>query len=105
LIISALLASFQLKREKQSESFPFLYFSHSGLLQGGEVLEQAAQGGGRVTITGGFPEKSRYGTECMVWSDHGHGLMVGLNDLSGLSNLSNSVSLSKGKTGAIGTIK
>ncbi len=43
------------------------------LRMNGEALEQAAQGGGGVTILGGFQETCRYGTE-------GHGLvgMVGM---------------------------
>jgi len=48
------------------------------LRRSANALEQAGQGGDGDIISGGFPELWRCGTE-------GHRLMVGLDDLSGLS--------------------
>jgi len=63
------------------------------LQKGTEVLDQAAQGGGRVTVPGSVQKKGRCGTEgqdlvgllVMGW------LIVGLDDLSGLSNRNDSI--------------
>jgi len=49
----------------------------------------AAQGGGGVTIPGGFQEKRSLGD--MFESCARHGLVAGLDDLSSLSNLNNSM--------------
>jgi len=45
----------------------------------GEALEQAAQGGGGVTVPGGIQELRRCGTEEHLGHD-GDGLMIGLDD-------------------------
>jgi len=54
-------------------------------------LTQAAQRRGGVTIPGGVKEKSECGTEGHVCSIHSHASVVGLEDLSGLSNLNDSM--------------
>ena len=53
------------------------------LRKSNEALEQAAHGDGGDTPPGGVQEMWRCGTE----GHGGDGLMVGLDDLSGLSNL------------------
>ena len=50
----------------------------------GDTLEQAAQGGGGVTISGGVKEKWRCGTEGMVQCTQCDALVVGLDDLGDL---------------------
>ena len=47
-------------------------------------MAEAAQGGGGVTISGCVPEPCGCVTEDMVSGHGGDGLMVGLDDLSGL---------------------
>ena len=47
-------------------------------------MAEAAQGGGGVTIPGGVQGKGGCGNEDMVSGHGGDGLMVGLDDLSGL---------------------
>ena len=59
----------------------------------GATLEQAAQGDGGITIPGGVPKPCGCGTEDVVSGHGGDGLVDGLEDLSGLSNLNDSVIL------------
>ena len=59
----------------------------------GATLEQAAQGDGGITIPGGVPELCGCGTEDVVSGHGGDGLVDGLEDLSGISNLNDSVIL------------
>ena len=47
-------------------------------------MEQAAQGGGGVTIHGGFKKSVKMAPGDMVSGHGGDGLTVGLDDLSGL---------------------
>ena len=56
------------------------------LRKNGETLEQAAHGGGRVTIPGGvLKERVDMEPRDMVSEHGGGGLMVGLDELRGLS--------------------
>ena len=66
------------------------------LRNNGEALEQAAQGGGGVTIPGGV-QVLRKRTDGKWFSGHGgDGLMVGLGDLCDLSKLNDSMLLYMG---------
>ena len=56
-----------------------------------EVLEQAAQGGGRVTIPGGVQETRGCVTEGRDQWARCDGLTIGLDDLSILSNHNDSM--------------
>lgn len=56
-------------------------------------MAQSAQGWGEGPIPGGAPEKGQCHMRAIVWRSHSHGWMVGLGDLSGLSNLNNSIVL------------
>lgn len=60
-------------------------------------MEQAAHGGGGVTIPEGVQEKGRCGTEGHGLSGHKHGWMVELDELSGLSNLNDSMNCKEKK--------
>ena len=50
----------------------------------GQVLEQAAQGGGRATVPASVHEMCRCGNERNSYGHSGDELVVALNDTSGL---------------------
>ena len=61
------------------------YYQEQFLLRkSSAAVAEAAQGGGGVTIPGGVQGKGGCGNEDMVSGHGGDGLMVGLDDLSGL---------------------
>jgi len=53
----------------------------------GDTVQQAAQEGGGVTALEVFEKRVNVLQSDVVYSSQWHGLMVGLDDLSGLSNL------------------
>jgi len=63
----------------------------SSVPAGGEVREQAAQEGGGVTSLKVFKKTVDVALKDKVQIGHRHGLMAGLDDLFGLSNLIDSV--------------
>ena len=58
-------------------------------------MAQAAQGGGGVTVPRGVQEKGGCGTERHGYRAQWDGLMVGLDVLSGLYNLNDSMKSSR----------